>query len=104
MHFLITMQSLIPLIIIFDLVIGMNCDKVTYDNCRVYSIHPENEKQLKYLQKIEIDEQDLIFLTAPLSTRFPTDVVVPPHKFGYINEMIAEYGLKNEIKTENLQR
>lgn len=98
------MQSLIPLIITFNLLIGIHSDKVTYDNCRVYSIHPKNEKQLKFLQEIEIDDQDLIFLTAPLSTRFPTDVVVPPHKFGYIDEMMAEYGMKNEIKTENLQR
>lgn len=104
MHFLIAMQSLISLIVIFNLLIAAQCDKVTYDNCRVYSIQPDNEKQLKFLQEIEIDDQELIFLTAPLSTRFPTDVVVPPHKFGYMDEMIAEYGMKNRIKTENLQR
>lgn len=98
------MQIPTLLFFIWSISLGIQCDKVTYDNCRVYSIHPENEEQLKFLQSVEIYDQDLIFLDAPLSTRFATDVVVPPHKLKYINEMIAKYGMKNKIKTENLQR
>lgn len=82
----------------------IRCDKISYENCRVYSIHPENMEQLQFLQGIEGYDQDLVFLTAPLSTRFAVDIVVPPSKLDYINGKIAEYELKNEIKTENLQR
>lgn len=98
------MQLFRVVFVIFGLSICTRCEKIAYDNCRVYSIRPENEQQLKFLQGIEVHDQDLLFLTAPLSTRFAADIVVPPHKLDYLNGKIAEYGLNSEIKTENLQR
>lgn len=94
---------------IFVLAIFVACfmvasaEKARYDNYRVYSIHIENEDQLKELQELEIHPDGISFLESPVGVDQSIDLTVPPHKFAEIAELFEANKIKNWIKTKNLQ-
>lgn len=97
------MNFYVSIVVILGLCIGIYCDKVSYENYRVYSVRLENESQAKILEAFESWHDDLIFLTSP-STQIATDIIVPPQKLAAINAFLSRYALDFEIKTENLQK
>lgn len=97
------MSFFVSFVVILGLCIGMYCDKVSYENYRVYSVRLENENQAKILEAFESWNDDLIFLTSP-STQIATDIIVPPYKLSAINAFLVSYDFDFEIKTENLQK
>lgn len=99
-----TMKSIIAAVVLLAICAGAHCEKVSYENYRVYSIQAKTEEQLELLRAIESNrDDDLLFLSSP-STQIPTDIVVSPQTSEYIDEILAKYGLEFAIKTHNLQR
>lgn len=77
------------------------CDKARFDNYRIYSITIETEEQLKLLQEFENHER---YIEPPTMIGTNAEILVPPHKFADISDLFETYGLKAEIKVNNLQR
>lgn len=97
------MQLIIPFFAFFGLITVIQCEKVNYDNYRVFSIYPKNEDQLELLQSIENTRDDLIFLNSP-SVHIATDIIVSPQKSDFIEALLHRHGLAFEIKSNNLQK
>lgn len=75
-----------------------------YDNYRIYTANIENEQQLEILQALENHQDGILFLEAPVAVKRSADLLVAPHKFADITELFEAFNIKNEIKTENVQR
>lgn len=80
------------------------CEKARFDNYRVYSIKIENENQLQILQELENNPDGVIFTKAPFAVNIYAEIVVPPHKFADIFELLQENKFENEMKSDDLQR
>lgn len=96
-------MRLLLLIIFLSFSIVVFGEKIRYDNYRVYSIKVENEKQLKLLQDLKNFRDGILFMEDPISLHRTIDIVVPPHKCTNISDLFESYGMKNQIKIENLQ-
>lgn len=83
---------------------GGFCDKARFDNYRVYSIKIETEQQLNLLQEFEIQQNEFTFIEAPIAIDTNAEIIVPPHKFADISDILQSYGLKADIRVNNLQR
>lgn len=93
--------TLAVLIAGFLVVLG---EKVRYDNYRVYSIQVENGKQLKVLNDLEKLRDEVSFMEPPHAVQQTAKIVVSPHKLAYITDLFEAYEMKNELRTENLQK
>lgn len=80
------------------------CDKARFDNYRIYSITIETEEQLKFLQEFENFQTELVFIEPPAMVGTNAEILVPPHKFADASDIFEIYGLKTDIKVNNLQR
>lgn len=78
-------------------------EKARFDNYRVYSVHIENEEQLKVLQELELHPDGVSFFESPNVVNQTIDIMVPPHKFAEIAELFQTYKIENWIKTNNIQ-
>lgn len=78
-------------------------EKARFDNYRVYSVNVENDIQLKVLQALEELPGGITFLDSP-NFKKTIDIVVPPHKFADVSELLKTYELKHYTKTNNLQK
>lgn len=97
------MKLSIAILVVVGLFIGINSDKVNYDNYRVYSVHAKTDQQLQLLQAFEHKVTDLILLSKP-STQVNTDIAVSPQNAKSIEAIFTKYGLDFEVKTNNLQK
>lgn len=91
-------------LVIFASLFVVFCEKVRFDNYRIYLVHIENAEQLDVIQKLETNPDGLMFLETPTAVGGFAEILVPPHKFADIKELFDMYKLKNEIRTNNLQR
>lgn len=80
------------------------CDKARFDNYRIYSVKIETEEQLKLLQEFANFQTEVVFLEPPTVIGISVEILVPPHKFADMSDLFQTYGLKAEIKVNNLQR
>lgn len=78
-------------------------ERVRYDGHRVFSIHVENEHQLKVLQELENGQDGLSFIEVATCVSQIAELVVAPSKFAYISELFITHKMKIKLKTENLQ-
>lgn len=97
------MKLLVALLVLFGLSVQIFCEKVSYENYRIYSIRLNNENQLNVLQTIERLIQDVLFITPP-SLEIATVVAIPPWKLDQIYTILTENAINFVIKTDNLQR
>lgn len=97
------MKWTIPILVVVGLFIGVNSDKVRYDNYRLYSVQAKSDNEISLLQAIESDTNFMTFLTSP-SIQTTTDIVVPPYSVKNFESIFTRYGLTFEIKTDNFQR
>lgn len=72
-----------------------------YDNYKVMSLLAKSEEQFEALK--ELESLGYLYMDPPTVKDHPVDVVVPPHKFAEIEEIIANFELKSKVVTENLQ-
>lgn len=79
-------------------------EKTRYDKYRVYSIKVENEEQLKVLHELKDARDGISFLETPHSLYQTADIVVPPHKFADISDIIESFEMNSQIRTEDLQK
>lgn len=92
--------ELLCLIIYFA---SISCEKLRFDNYRVYRVWIKNPGHLEILQELENYQDGLSFLEAPSPSRDTVEIVVPPHKFADLTELFEKYQMKFEIKISNLQ-
>lgn len=78
-------------------------EKARFDNYRVYSVSIENEEQLKVLHELELHPDGITFMESPVAVGQMIDLVVPPHKFADIAELLKTYKIKYWIKIKNVQ-
>lgn len=97
-------MRLVTFVIAFASFSVIFCEKVRFDSYRVYSIKIESIMQLKALQELENDQNGLTFMEAPLAIGIDAELIVPPDKFSDISEFFEKFDMKNEVKTNNLQR
>lgn len=97
-------MQLITFAVAFASFSAIFCEMVRFDNYRVYSIKIENMEQLKALQDLESNQNGLTFMEAPSAIGIDAEIIVPPHKFSDISEFFEKCDIKNEVKTNNLQR
>lgn len=90
--------------VLFANFILVYCERARYDNYRVYSIDIENEKQLKVMKDLETFPGGVRFIDTPIAVGQTLELVVPPHKFADISEIIKTTKLKSNIRSKNLQR
>lgn len=98
------MKSLALIVFAASFVITVLGDIVRFDNYRIYSVNIENDEQLKVLSDLEINPDGLLFLDAPTGVGQIADIVVPPHKFDDLSEVFNTHEIRNQLKTENLQK
>lgn len=79
-------------------------EKARYDNYRVYSIAVETEEQLKVLLDLENYQDGVAFVETPHAVQQNAEIIVPPHKFADISELLETFSMKHQLKTENLQK
>jgi len=89
-------------VLIYLMVATVVCEKVRYDNYRVYSLKVDTPAQLSILQHLESVSNGTIFLDGPILSQNAT-LVVPPHKLADIAELLSEHRIENEVQWENLQ-
>lgn len=79
------------------------CSKIRYDNYRLYSLRVETMEQLNALRELESFPDGIAFLNGLFQWKC-AEVVVPPHKFTDMNELLDEYHIDYIIRTKNLQK
>lgn len=89
--------------ILFACFVGAFGEKVRFDNYRVYSLNVTNDEQLKVLRDFEGNTDGTTFLESPTAVGHTAELLVPPQKFDDITKLFESNGIKNEIKTRNLQ-
>lgn len=94
----------ITFFVFFSSIFVIFCEKARFDNYRIYLVHIENEDQLKVIQDLETNSNGLEFLEMPNTIDGVAEILVPPHKFAEINELFQKHNLKNEIRTNDVQR
>lgn len=97
-------MRVLTFVVIFSSILVIFCEKARFDNYRIYLVHIENEDQLKVIQELEAYSDGLVFLEMPNTIDSIAEILVPPHKFAEIHELFEMYHLKNEIRTNNVQR
>lgn len=97
-------MRLIAFVVIFASVFTVFCEKVRFDNYRVYTMIVENEEQLRALRELESYRDGIEFLESPQSIGDFAELIVPPHKLGDINDLFEKYHIKSLAKSNNLQR
>lgn len=80
------------------------CEKVQYDNYRLYSVNIENVEQLNVFRELEIHSDGIILQAIPTGLGQIVDVIVAPHKTADISELLERYEVKNRVKCDNLQK
>lgn len=98
------MRLSVVVLVIFATLFVVFCEKVRFDNYRIYLVHIETADQLDVILKLETNPDGLVFLETPTAVDGVAEILVPPHKFADIKELFDMYKLKNEIRTNNLQR
>lgn len=83
---------------------SISCEKLRFDNYRVYLVWIQNPGHLEILQELENDQDGLSFLEAPSPSCDTVEIVVPPHQFTELTELFEKYKMKFEMKISNLQR
>lgn len=91
-------------VMIFSSILVTFGEKARFDNYRVYLIHIDNADQLKVIQDLEANPDGLLFLEVPTTIHSIAELLVPPHKFAEISEIFKKHNLKNQVRTNNLQR
>lgn len=90
-------------LICLALLVGcLSAEKARFDNYRVYSLKVANVEQLEVLQQIEQFPDGYSFWESPFLHRH-AEIVVPPHKFGEINEIFDKFRFENTLKVTNVQ-
>lgn len=97
-------MTIFAAILIFIVLSVVAAEKARFDNYRVYSIEIKNGEQLQVIQQLENHPDGVSFLIPPLAVPMKIEIVVPPHKFADIFDLCEKHGMKNEIKTGNLQK
>lgn len=77
--------------------------KARFDNYHVYNLKLETNEQLEVIQHLEEHADGYTFFESSLSSK-DINIAVPPHKLAEINELLTAQKIKNQIKTENLQK
>lgn len=80
------------------------CERVQYDDYRLYSVNIENVQQLNVLRDLQIHSDGIIFQTIPTEVGQIVDLIVAPHELADISELFEQYEFKNRVKSENLQK
>lgn len=80
------------------------CERVQYDNYRLYSVNIANVEQLNVLRELQIHSDGSIFQTIPTGVGQIVDLIVAPHKLADISELFERFEFKYRLKSENLQK
>lgn len=76
--------------------------KARFDSYKVYRVQAGTRDQFNLLHEIE-NGNSYNFWDSPKAIGDFADIMVPPHKFDEIEEIITRFGLKSSIIIENLQ-
>lgn len=79
-------------------------EKVRYDYYRMFTVHLKTEKHLKIMQDLELNSDGIKFMDTPNKIPLNIDIIVPPHKLAYIDDLFAIYNMNNTLKVNNLQK
>lgn len=79
------------------------CERVQYDNYRLYSVHIEIPEQLNVLHELGIHSDGIRFQAVPTGVGQIVDLIVAPHKIADAFELFKRYEIKNRLKSDNLQ-
>lgn len=80
--------------------------RTRFDNYRMHSVNIENLRQLNMLRKLEIGSliKGILFRSFPFKIGQTVDLITPPSKLAKLLQLFAKYALKNQIRTDNLQK
>lgn len=80
--------------------------RTRFDNYRMHSVNIENLRQLNMLRKLEIGSliKGILFRSSPFKIGQTVDLITPPNKLANVLKLFAKYALRNQIRTENLQK
>lgn len=70
----------------------------------MYTIHVENEKQLRVVQDLEVNRDGIHFMDTPNKVPQKVEMIVPPHQFARISELLENHHINYVIKIENMQK
>lgn len=78
------------------------CEKIRFDNYKVYSVIIENVKQLEIIKNLE--NNGYTFWNHPMIGTKSTDIMVSPHKIGEFIEIVNQFNFNYKLKVDNVQK
>ncbi|PSN45348.1 hypothetical protein C0J52_06533 [Blattella germanica] len=93
-------SSAIFVIILFS---GVNAEKATFHNYRVFRLVPNNQDQLTALRQLENISNGLRFWKEPTRVQNFVDIMVPPHMLLNFEDFITTHNLEAELFIRDVQ-
>lgn len=95
---------LLKLLIIFLVSVISTCEKIRYDNFSLFKIHPQNEKDLKFLNELPKNGEDFHIWKLPSTVGDYASVVSSPEKKASFEHSLRKRSINYEVMMEDIQQ
>lgn len=95
---------LLKLLIIFLVSVISTCEKIRYDNFSLFKIHPQTEKDIKFLNELPKNGENLHIWKLPSTVGDYASVVSSPEKKASFEHSLRKRSINYEVMMENIQQ
>ncbi|XP_018337843.1 PREDICTED: uncharacterized protein LOC108745920 [Trachymyrmex septentrionalis] len=95
------------IIVLCTMITGLAADnvinvKASYENYKVFKIHPQTYMQLEVLQAMKISNE-FSYWQEPTHIDKEVHIMVPPHKLAHFYEIVSDYKMFPRLQIRNVQ-
>lgn len=94
---------ILKLILFSVLIVIVSAEKVRYDNFALYKVHPEKEDDLKFLNDLMENNEELHFWKRPSRVGESVSVVSPPELRQEFEHSLKKRSIQSELMLKNIQ-